>query len=75
MKMLNAVMAPRCRESSLLQQNRNFCSSVTLPQRHSSVFHAGIIGNGIRQAANPPPPPSTTGKTATASGLTAEEVC
>merc|ERR1740128_266886 len=34
--------------SSLLIQNRNFCSSVTLPQRHSSVFHAGIIGNGIR---------------------------
>lgn len=34
--------------SSLLVQNRNFCSSVTLPQRHSSVFHAGIIGNGIR---------------------------
>jgi integrator complex subunit 5 len=34
--------------SSLLMQNRNFCSSVTLPQRHSSVFHAGIIGNGIR---------------------------
>ncbi len=34
--------------TSLLTQNRNFCSSVTLPQRHSSVFHAGIIGNGIR---------------------------
>ena len=34
--------------TSLLMQNRNFCSSVTLPQRHSSVFHAGIIGNGIR---------------------------
>lgn len=34
--------------SSLLLQNRNFCSSVTLPQRHSSVFHAGIIGQGIR---------------------------
>lgn len=38
--------------SSLLMQNRNFCSSVTLPQRHSSVFHAGIIGNGIRNRHN-----------------------
>ncbi len=35
-------------KTSLLIQNRNFCSSVTLPQRHSSVFHAGIIGQGIR---------------------------
>lgn len=46
--------------SSLLIQNRNFCSSVTLPQRHSSVFHAGIIGNGIRNRHHPeskPEPP------------------
>ena len=39
--------------TSLLMQNRNFCSSVTLPQRHSSVFHAGIIGNGIRNRHPP----------------------
>lgn len=39
---------PTSSSASLLMQNRNFCSSVTLPQRHSSVFHAGIIGNGIR---------------------------
>ena len=47
---------------SLLEQNLHFCSSVTLPQRHSSVFHAGIIGNGIR---HPPtlrePPTQPTG--------------
>ena len=39
--------------TSLLMQNRNFCSSVTLPQRHSSVFHAGIIGSGIRNRHPP----------------------
>ena len=44
----------RCQpQVSLLEQNRNFCSSVTLPQRHSSVFHAGIIGNGIRNRPDP----------------------
>lgn len=42
------TLKPSLSTSSLLLQNRNFCSSVTLPQRHSSVFHAGIIGNGIR---------------------------
>lgn len=33
---------------SLLDENRQYTTSITLPQNHSSVFHTGIIGFGLR---------------------------
>ncbi|XP_023226781.1 integrator complex subunit 5-like [Centruroides sculpturatus] len=35
-------------ECSLLAENRQYSTSITLPQNHSSVFHTGIIGYGLR---------------------------
>lgn len=34
---------------SLLDENAKYMSSITLPQSHSSVFHSGIIGSGLRK--------------------------
>ncbi|XP_054715495.1 integrator complex subunit 5-like [Uloborus diversus] len=33
---------------NLLNENIKYMSSITLPQSHSSVFHSGIIGSGLR---------------------------
>ncbi|KAK0086015.1 hypothetical protein PV325_004038 [Microctonus aethiopoides] len=38
------------KEFSLLQQNHKHGTSVMLAQRHSSVFHAGVIGDGPRRS-------------------------
>lgn len=35
---------------SLLEENQKHAVSNTLPQSHSTVFHAGIIGDGLRPA-------------------------
>lgn len=37
---------------SLLEENQKHAVSNTLPQSHSTVFHAGIIGNGLRPQCN-----------------------
>ncbi|XP_043477683.1 integrator complex subunit 5 [Leptopilina heterotoma] len=42
----------RVEETFLLQQNHKQGTSAMLAQRHSSVFHAGVIGQGPRK---PPP--------------------
>ncbi|KFM71965.1 Integrator complex subunit 5, partial [Stegodyphus mimosarum] len=36
----------------LLNENVKYLSSITLPQSHSSVFHSGIIGSGLRVASS-----------------------
>ncbi|XP_074653941.1 integrator complex subunit 5-like isoform X2 [Tubulanus polymorphus] len=33
----------------LASENQNLASSVTIPQSHSSVFHAGVIGHGLKR--------------------------
>ncbi|KAL6261168.1 hypothetical protein P5V15_008692 [Pogonomyrmex californicus] len=43
---------PRFEEMLLLHQNHKQVTSTMLAQRHSSVFHAGVIGQGPRR---PPP--------------------
>ncbi|XP_046419986.1 integrator complex subunit 5 isoform X1 [Neodiprion fabricii] len=43
---------PQTEDILLLQQNHKQGTSVMLAQRHSSVFHAGVIGQGPRK---PPP--------------------
>ncbi|KAG8185764.1 hypothetical protein JTE90_000747 [Oedothorax gibbosus] len=35
-------------KTNLLNENVKYMSSVTLPQSHSSVFHSGVIGTGLR---------------------------
>ncbi|XP_020294482.1 integrator complex subunit 5 isoform X2 [Pseudomyrmex gracilis] len=40
---------PRFEEMLLLQQNHKQVTSTMLAQRHSSVFHAGVIGHGPRR--------------------------
>ncbi|GFQ95479.1 integrator complex subunit 5 [Trichonephila clavata] len=35
-------------KTNLLNENVKYMSSITLPQSHSSVFHSGIIGSGLR---------------------------
>lgn len=35
-------------ETTLLHENKKHAVSVTLPVSHSSVFHAGVIGKGLR---------------------------
>ncbi|GIY08211.1 integrator complex subunit 5 [Caerostris extrusa] len=41
-------------ETNLLNENVKYMSSITLPQSHSSVFHSGIIGSGLRITKNVP---------------------
>lgn len=36
-------------KTNLLNENVKYMSSITLPQSHSSVFHSGIIGAGLRK--------------------------
>ncbi|XP_013776240.1 integrator complex subunit 5-like [Limulus polyphemus] len=36
------------KEKSLLVEIGKHATDITLPQSHSSVFHAGVIGNGLR---------------------------
>ncbi|XP_071036547.1 integrator complex subunit 5 [Parasteatoda tepidariorum] len=35
-------------KTNLLMENTKYMSAITLPQSHSSVFHSGIIGSGLR---------------------------
>ena len=35
--------------TSLLQENKKHGLSLTLQRSHSSVFHAGVIGEGLRR--------------------------
>ncbi|UYV71634.1 INTS5 [Cordylochernes scorpioides] len=42
---------------SLLRENSNIAISITLPQSHSSVFHAGVIGEGLRHTPSLDPLP------------------
>ncbi|XP_076653027.1 integrator complex subunit 5 omd [Halictus rubicundus] len=49
---------PRFEEMLLLHQNHKQVTSTMLAQKHSSVFHAGVIGHGPRK----PPPENTTDK-------------
>ncbi|XP_024943698.1 integrator complex subunit 5 [Cephus cinctus] len=49
---------PKIEDMLLLHQNHKQGTSVMLAQRHSSVFHAGVIGQGPRK----PPPDNTLDK-------------
>ncbi|XP_032683314.1 integrator complex subunit 5 isoform X1 [Odontomachus brunneus] len=49
---------PRFEEMLLLHQNHKQVTSTMLAQRHSSVFHAGVIGHGPRR----PPPENSVDK-------------
>ena len=40
---------PKEEEASLFEENRKHGLSLTLPRSHSSVFHAGVIGQGLRK--------------------------
>ncbi|KAL1124013.1 hypothetical protein AAG570_001783 [Ranatra chinensis] len=46
--------------SNLLMDNHKHGISILLTQRHSSVFHAGVIGNGKRKMAPSCPTPADT---------------
>lgn len=46
---------PKFEETLLLHQNHKQVTSTMLAQKHSSVFHAGVIGHGPRR-----PPPENT---------------
>ncbi|GFX69751.1 integrator complex subunit 5, partial [Trichonephila clavipes] len=41
-------------KTNLLNENVKYMSSITLPQSHSSVFHSGIIGSGLRLTKTTP---------------------
>lgn len=43
---------PRFEETLLLHQNHRQVTSTMLAQRHSSVFHAGVIGHGPRRPSS-----------------------
>ncbi|GFG34362.1 hypothetical protein Cfor_08970 [Coptotermes formosanus] len=47
-KLPSQIRAPR-EEIKLLHENHKQSTSVMLAQRHSSVFHAGVIGDGPRK--------------------------
>lgn len=49
---------PKFEEILLLHQNHKQVTSTMLAQKHSSVFHAGVIGHGPRR----PPPENTIDK-------------
>ncbi|CAL7942676.1 unnamed protein product [Xylocopa violacea] len=49
---------PKFEETLLLHQNHKQVTSTMLAQKHSSVFHAGVIGHGPRR----PPPENTIDK-------------
>ncbi|OAD58560.1 Integrator complex subunit 5 [Eufriesea mexicana] len=49
---------PKFEETLLLHQNHKQVTSTMLAQKHSSVFHAGVIGHGPRK----PPPENTIDK-------------
>ncbi|XP_076684691.1 integrator complex subunit 5 omd isoform X2 [Andrena cerasifolii] len=49
---------PKFEEMLLLHQNHKQVTSTMLAQKHSSVFHAGVIGHGPRR----PPPENTIDK-------------
>ncbi|XP_076180595.1 integrator complex subunit 5 omd isoform X2 [Ptiloglossa arizonensis] len=49
---------PKFEEMLLLHQNHKQVTSTMLAQKHSSVFHAGVIGHGPRK----PPPENTIDK-------------
>ncbi|CAL1679213.1 unnamed protein product [Lasius platythorax] len=51
-------LEPRFEETLLLHQNHRQVTSTMLAQRHSSVFHAGVIGHGPRR----PPPENSIDK-------------
>ena len=40
---------PKEEEALLFEENRKHGLSLTLPRSHSSVFHAGVIGQGLRK--------------------------
>lgn len=46
-KVVSEGIRPYAR-TNLLNENVKYMSSVTLPQSHSSVFHSGVIGSGLR---------------------------
>lgn len=50
----HAFTSSRSAHVNLQSENVKYLSSVTLPQGHSSVFHSGVIGSGLRAPRRQP---------------------